>query len=1291
MNSQPLYCYQVLWGPRALSAFRCANVLARLKAAGLPLRAVSAQFVHLVQSLGPLSAAEQERLDALLRYDEPFPRSAQAGAREICVVPRLGTISPWSTKATEIAHSCDLPSIVRIERGRAWFLWMEDEAAVSTRLDAVLGLLHDPMTESVLPDWHAPERIFQHPAPRPLQRIPLRREGMAALEAANARLGLALNAAEMAYLAQIFAQRAEDPSDAELMMFAQANSEHCRHKVFNAEFVIDGVAEAQSLFAMIRETHRRHPQGTLSAYKDNAAVMVAAAPGVYFHADADGVYRELSEAGAILMKVETHNHPTAISPFPGAATGSGGEIRDEGATGRGGKPKMGLSGFSVSHLRIPGFVQTWEKDYGRPARIRSSLDILLEGPIGAAAFNNEFGRAATAGYLRVFEADFDGLHWGYHKPIMLAGGLGQIRPSLIHKEALPIGAKILVLGGPAMLIGLGGGAASSQASGSSSEELDFASVQRGNPEMQRRAQEVIERCIALGKDSPILSIHDVGAGGLANAIPELLHDGGRGGHLHLRRVPNEDPAMSPMEIWCNEAQERYVLAVAPGRLQDFLDLCARERCPVAVLGEATKAQELRVDDNLFGNTPIRMDLEALLACPPRMRRETTRRPRRGSEPHRGGLSLTAALRAVLQHPTVASKEFLITIGDRSVGGCIARDPMVGPWQVPVADCAVAVADFSSQFGEAMAVGERAPVALLDGPASGRLAVAEALTNLFAADVRALGDVKLSANWMAAVDVAGEDAKLFDTVRAVALELCPQLELSIPVGKDSLSMQTRWTEKGQAKQVVAPLSLVVTAFAPVADAQATWTPQLRAEEDTELWLMELGRGRLGASILAEILGEVGREPADLDDPQRLRAALQCLQRWRSEGLILAYHDRSDGGLWATLCEMAFASRLGIRARLPERADPWAWLLAEEPGFVVQVRRRDRARLRAIAAGMDLAQELQAIGEVLSDPWEIQVWAGDQAILRESAADLLRLWAEPSYRLQALRDDPECAAEAYAEVAATRAPLFAAGVRSGHRERGTRTGARPRAAILREEGVNGQLEMAAAFHRAGFEAVDVHMSDLLAGRVRITDFPLFAACGGFSYGDVLGAGAGWAKSIRFHSELRAQFADFFADSGRLALGVCNGCQMLAQLRDIIPGAEHWPQFKRNRSEQFEARLAMVEVLDSASPFFAGLAGMRAPIVIAHGEGRAEFPPGIHPQDQIVLRYVDAHGRPAQHYPANPNGSDGAVTGLCNADGRVTILMPHPERTQRRLNLSWCPDDWPEETPWMEIFHNAYRVLV
>ncbi|MGC9238843.1 MAG: phosphoribosylformylglycinamidine synthase [Acidithiobacillus sp.] len=1290
MTPGSLHCYQVLRGPRALSAFRCNTVLRRLRDAGLPIVAVSAQFVHLVQSLGPLSAEEQARLQALLTYDEAFPAPPQGRLAEVCVVPRLGTISPWSTKATEIAHSCSLSSVTRVERGRAWFLQMEAEAGVTLPLEHALDLLHDPMTESILPDWSESHRLFQHPAPRPLQRIPLHRDGMAALQAANARLGLALNEAEMEYLAQIFAGRAEDPSDAEIMMFAQANSEHCRHKVFNAEFVIDGVAREQSLFAMIRETHRLHPRGTLSAYKDNAAVMAAAAPGSYFHAGVDGVYGEAREAGAILMKVETHNHPTAISPFPGAATGSGGEIRDEGATGRGGKPKMGLSGFSVSHLRIPGFVQHWEKNYGRPARIRSSLDILLEGPIGAAAFNNEFGRAATAGYLRVFEADFDQVHWGYHKPIMLAGGLGQIRPSLIHKESLPIGAKILVLGGPAMLIGLGGGAASSQASGSSSEALDFASVQRGNPEMQRRAQEVIERCIAMGQDSPILSIHDVGAGGLANAIPELLHDGGRGGHLQLRLVPNEDPAMSPMEIWCNEAQERYVLAVSPKRLQDFLDLCARERCPVAVLGEATKAQELRVDDNLFANTPIRMDLGALLACPPRMRRETTRRRRQGADLHLGEWTLTAAARAVLQHPTVASKEFLITIGDRSVGGLIARDPMVGPWQVPVADCAVSVADFRSHFGEAMALGERAPVALLDGPASGRLAVAEALTNLFAADVRDLGDVKLSANWMAAVDESGEDAKLFDTVRAVALELCPQLDLSIPVGKDSLSMQTRWTERGQAKQVVAPLSLVISAFAPVGDVRATWTPQLRAEEDTQLWLMELGRGRLGASILAEIRGEVGCTPADLDHPQQLRAALECLRRWRAEGLVLAYHDRSDGGLWATLCEMSFASRLGIRADLPAAADAWAWLFAEEPGFVVQVRRRDGERLRAIAGELGLAAELQAIGEVMCELWELQVRDGDQAILCESAADLLRLWAEPSYRLQALRDDPVSAAEAYAEVAATRPPLFSAGVRSGHSAPRVRVGGRPRAAILREEGVNGQLEMAAAFHRAGFEAVDVHMSDLLAGRLRITDFPLFAACGGFSYGDVLGAGAGWAKSIRFHPELRQQFADFFADSGRLALGVCNGCQMLAQLRDIIPGTEHWPQFRRNRSEQFEARLAMVEVLDSASPFFAGLAGMQAPIVVSHGEGRAEFASGSHPEDLIVLRYVDAHGRPAQHYPANPNGSDGAVTGLCNADGRVTILMPHPERTQRRLNMSWCPDDWPEETPWMELFHNAYRVL-
>ena len=1280
----------LLRGSAALSAFRLQHLVDTLVAGGFPVQGVIAQYVHLIDLGAPLTAAEMEVLAALLRYGEPLD-GAGDGAQELCVVPRLGTISPWSSKATNIAEHCALTAVRRVERGISYRLMQSGDAVFSAaELRAMGRFLHDPMTESVLPDWAAAEALFARPAPAPLQRISLQKDGLAALRAANARMGLVLAPAELEYLHGYFAGLGRDPSDAELMMFAQANSEHCRHKIFNAHFRLEGHDQPLSLFAMIRETHRLHPQGTLSAYQDNAAVMAGRGLSQPFAAAATGEYAVSEERTAILMKVETHNHPTAISPFPGAATGSGGEIRDEGATGRGGKPKAGLTGFSVSHLRIPGYIQSWESNpYGKPARIRSALDIMRDGPLGAAAFNNEFGRPAIAGYFRVFEGDQDGLHRGYHKPIMLAGGLGQIRPLLVEKKALPEGAKVLVIGGPAMLIGLGGGAASSVASGAGDEQLDFASVQRGNPEMQRRAQEVIERCIALGEDSPILSIHDVGAGGLSNAIPELLHDGGRGGRLQLRAVPNEEPAMSPMQIWSNEAQERYVLAVAAADLPRFTEICARERCPCAVLGEATAEDALILEDSLFHDRPVDMALSALLGCPPRMERDS-----RHAQPdlrplNLSGVDLRAAAYTVLRHPSVASKEFLITIGDRSVGGLVHRDQMVGPWQVPVADCGVTAADFWNHHGEAMAIGERAPVAVLNPAASARLAIAEALTNLFAADIAALGDIKLSANWMAAADHPGEDAALYDAVRAVALELCPALDLAIPVGKDSLSMRTTWREGDVEKAVVSPLSVIISAFAPVADLRKSWTPQWSAQPDTDLWLVDLGCGRLGASILAQTLGQMGDSAPDLDTPGLLRGLFSALRALRRQELVLAYHDRADGGLWTTLCEMSFASRCGADIGLPAGEEVWSSLFAEEPGVVIQTPAARRERIAQIFADAGLDGRAQVIGQVKTDHWRLQVRQDGQSVLNEAVADLLRTWAETSNRMQALRDDPLCAQEAFAMVASEDAPLFSH-LSFTPQMPMIQTGARPRVAILREQGVNGQIEMAAAFHRAGFTAVDVHMSDLATGRHRLADFQAMAACGGFSYGDVLGAGAGWAKSILFHERLRDDFAAFFADTARLALGVCNGCQMLAELRDIIPGAAHWPRFARNRSEQFEARLAMVEVVDSPSLWFAGMAGTCAPIVIAHGEGWARFAgdqPAVAP---VTMRFVDAQGRPAVRYPANPNGSPQGVTGLCNDDGRISILMPHPERAVRSLQMSWRPPEWGEATPWMQIFVNARRAL-
>ncbi|RBM01423.1 phosphoribosylformylglycinamidine synthase [Acidithiobacillus ferridurans] len=1281
----------LLRGPAALSAFRVQHLLRILVAEGFPVQSAVAQYVHLMDLGAPLTSAEMGVLTALLHYGEAAEGRAEDAA-EVCVVPRLGTISPWSSKATDIAGRCGLGAVRRIERGVSYRLRKVGGATFSVaELQAMSGLLHDPMTESVLPDWAAAETIFAHPEPASLTRIPLHKEGRAALLSANNRMGLALAPAELDYLFDYFSGLGRDPSDAELMMFAQANSEHCRHKVFNAAFRLDGQDQALSLFAMVRETHRLHPQGTLSAYKDNAAVMAGSALSRPFAVGVSGAYAVAEERTAILMKVETHNHPTAISPFPGAATGSGGEIRDEGATGRGGKPKAGLTGFSVSHLRIPGYIQSWESNpYGKPARIRSALDIMREGPLGAAAFNNEFGRPAIAGYFRVFECDQDGLHRGYHKPIMLAGGLGQIRPSLVEKKPLPEGAKVLVIGGPAMLIGLGGGAASSVASGAGDEQLDFASVQRGNPEMQRRAQEVIERCIALGEDSPILSIHDVGAGGLSNAIPELLHDGGRGGRLQLRAVPNEEQAMSPMQIWSNEAQERYVLAVAAADLPRFTEICARERCPCAVLGEATAEDALILEDSLLHDRPVDMALSALLGCPPRMERDS-RHVRPDLRPlDLSGADLRAAAYAVLRHPSVASKEFLITIGDRSVGGLIHRDQMVGPWQVPVADCGVTAADFWNNHGEAMAIGERAPVAVLNPAASARLAIAEALTNLFAADVAALGDIKLSANWMAAADHPGEDAALYDAVRAAALELCPALDLAIPVGKDSLSMRTIWREEGVEKTVVSPLSVIISAFAPVADLRKSWTPQWSAQPDTDLWLVDLGCGRLGASILAQTLGQMGDSTPDLDAPEWLRGLFSALQVLRMQELVLAYHDRSDGGLWATLCEMSFASRCGADIQLPSGADSWSFLFAEEPGVVIQTPAAQRERMMQIFADAGLAGRAQVIGQVKADHWRLQIQQDGQSVLKEAGADLLRVWAETSNRMQALRDDPLCAQEAFAVVASEDAPLFSH-LSFTPQMPMIQTGVKPRVAILREQGVNGQIEMAAAFHRAGFTAVDVHMSDLAAGRHRLPDFQAMAAGGGFSYGDVLGAGAGWAKSILFHDRLRDEFAAFFADTSRLALGVCNGCQMLAELRDIIPGAAHWPRFARNRSEQFEARLAMVEVVDSPSLLFAGMAGTYAPIVIAHGEGRANFAGDQSGSGRpVTMRFVNAQGQPAVQYPANPNGSPQGVTGLCNEDGRVSILMPHPERVVRSLQMSWRPPEWGEATPWMQIFVNARKAL-
>jgi phosphoribosylformylglycinamidine synthase len=1276
-------------GPAAFSPSRLRKRLEAVRLGNPGVTTLEARLVHFVDPGRELDQRARRALDQLLRYGPREGAPPSQGAPSFVVVPRLGTISPWSSKATEIARICDV-EVTRIERGVAYRV-----SGTVTDAPALRAALHDRMTESVLDRLEDGARLFSRAQPRPLQRVDVLGGGRAALEEADRTLGLALAPDEIDYLMHSFRALDRNPTDVELMMFAQANSEHCRHKIFNAEYVIDGQRQPLSLFAMIRRSTAAHPGGVLSAYQDNAAVMAGPTAGRFFADPRSRVYQTRREPVHILMKVETHNHPTAISPYPGAATGSGGEIRDEGATGRGGKPKAGLTGFCVSNLRLPGQVQPWERDHGKPGRIVSALDIMIEAPLGAAAFNNEFGRPALAGYFRTFELEVPGPTGpevrGYHKPIMVAGGLGNVRAEHVEKAEIPAGAPLVVLGGPAMLIGLGGGAASSVASGASAEDLDFASVQRDNAEMQRRCQEVLDRCWALGLENPILSVHDVGAGGLSNALPELVHGSRRGGRFTLRDVPNDAPGMSPLEIWCNEAQERYVLALHPAALETFSALCARERCPFAVVGKATDDGRLVLEDSLLGDRPIDIPLEVVLGKPPRMVRQASRVTAQGTPFSWNDLTVGEALARVLRLPAVADKTFLITIGDRTVTGLVARDQMVGPWQVPVADAAVTATSYDSHTGEAMAMGERPPVALLDAVASARLAVGEAITNIASAPIAALGDVKLSANWMAAAGHPGEDARLFDAVRAVGTELCPALGIAIPVGKDSMSMRTVWEQDGQRRSVTAPLSLVISAFAPVTDVRRALTPQLR-RGDTVLLLVDLGRGkdRLGGSALAQVHGHLGEVAPDLDDPRDLVALFEAVQRLNADGLLLAYHDRSDGGLIVALLEMAFAGGCGLELELA--GEPLPALFSEELGAVLQVRRSDLESVQATLAAHGLT------GAVVGRPVEedrVVVRREGEVLLDRSRTELRALWSETTHAMQALRDDPGCAAEEQESRLDTTDPGLRAVLTFDPAEDVTAPfvgrGARPRVAILREQGVNGQIEMAAAFDRAGFEAVDVHMTDLLSGQVTLAGFRGLAACGGFSYGDVLGAGEGWAKSILLHRGARDQLAAFFARTDTFALGVCNGCQMMSNLREIIPGAGRWPRFVRNRSEQFEARLALVRVEDSPSVLLAGMAGAQLPIAVAHGEGRVEALAAgdleaLESAGLVAARFVDHHGRPTDHYPENPNGSSAGLTALTTPDGRVTIMMPHPERVFRTVQHSWHPDGWGEDAPWLRLFRNA-----
>jgi len=1300
-----------LLGSRALSDFRLARLLGRLRALEPAVQSLQANFQYFVDNGQPLDDEAQARLAVLLddggdapvtgavAGSEPPPDSGPAAqVLGLLVVPRPGTISPWYSKATDILHVCGLDAVRRVERGVNYLIGLSD-AAASERWRELGAPLHDRMTESVLRDASEAQRLFElHPA-RALRRIALA-GGRAALSEANVRLGLALSGEEIDYLLETFRGLGRDPSDVELMMFAQANSEHCRHKIFNAQFVIDGVVQPHSLFAMIRNTSRVSPGQLLSAYRDNGAVIEGAQARRWFPDPVSGIYRGSDENADIVLKVETHNHPTAISPFPGAATGAGGEIRDEGAVGRGAKPKAGLVGFAVSHLQIPGFEQPWERSIGRSPRIASALQIMLEGPIGAAAFNNEFGRPNICGYFRTLEA---ALPWeradrsrGYHKPIMLAGGLGTVRRAHVHKPEVPVGARLVVLGGPAMLIGLGGGAASSLGSGSSEEGLDFASVQRGNPEMQRRAQEVIDRCWALGADNPIELIHDVGAGGLSNAVPEAVAHSERGARLQLRAIPSAEPGMSPLELWCNEAQERYVLVVRAAQLPRLAAIAARERCPMALIGELTDDGVLVVQDARSGDDPVHMPVQALLGHP-RMRREVASLPPPDVPTDCAAVDAREALYRVLRLPAVADKTFLVTIGDRTVGGLVSRDQLVGPWQVPVADVGVTLADYVHHSGEAMAIGERTPAALLNAPAAARLAVTEAITNMLAADVGALSDIKLSANWMAACDEPGEDAALYASVRAVGEQFCPALGIAIPVGKDSLSMKSVWREGGESRAVVAPVSLIVSAFAPVTDVRRTLTAQLRCDlGPTRLLLIDLsqGRHRLGMSALAQVFGAVGGASADLEEPALLRAFAAAIIELRRRGVLLAYHDRSDGGLATTLLEMAFAGRCGLDIALEVGANgALAALFNEEPGAVVQVRASQEAEALACLASHGLAACVQSIGAP-QEALRVRMRAG-ALLLDESWAQLRRAWSETSYHMRRLRDDPLCAEEEIQSLLDVHDPGLSQHLsfdaQADIAAPFINTGARARVAVLREQGVNSHVEMAAVLERAGFEAHDVHMSDLLAGTQHLESFAGLVACGGFSYGDVLGAGGGWARSILFHARTRDAFATFFARTDSFALGVCNGCQMFALLKQIIPGAEHWPRFLRNRGEQFEARFGMVGVESSPSLLFAGMHGSRLPIAISHGEGRAVFANEESlrqcvAQRLVALRYLDNHGAPAVRYPANPNGAAHAIAALTTPDGRVTITMPHPERVYRTVQNSWHPPDAGEDSGWMRLFRNA-----
>ncbi|CAJ0992250.1 Phosphoribosylformylglycinamidine synthase [Pantoea sp. Nvir] len=1294
---------EIMRGSPALSAFRMNKLMNRFKDAKLPVRKIYAEYVHFADIRAPLNSDEEARLQRLLKYGPALTKHIPRGFL-LLVTPRPGTISPWSSKATNIAHNCDLQKVYRLERGLAFYVQMPQ--LNETQWQMLASLLHDRMIEVVFSDLMHAEVLFStHHAPQPMRSINLLSGGIHALKEASCTMSLALTEDEINYLLDFFQNLGRNPNDIELYMFAQANSEHCRHKIFNADWIINGKKQPKSLFKMIKNTFECTLDYVMSAYKDNTAVMEGSAVGRFFANAQKGEYEYYQEATHILMKVETHNHPTAISPWPGAATGCGGEIRDEGATGRGAQPKAGLVGFSVSNLRIPGFEQPWEEDFGRPEHLFSALDIMIEGPLGSASFNNEFGRPLLNGYFRTYEEHVNSHNGfelrGYHKPIMLAGGIGSIRTNHVQKGEISIGAKLIVLGGPAMSIGLGGSTASSVVSGQSDTDIDFASVQRDNPEMERRCQEVINRCWQMGEENPILFIHDVGAGGLSNAIPELVRDGGRGGRFNLRDILIDDPGMSPLAIWCNESQERYVLAIAPEKLAQFDSFCQRERAPYSIVGEAIAEQHLSLYDSYFNNNPIDIPLDMLLDKTPKMTRNVMMQHAKGKALLCDDITLIDAVNRVLHLPSVAEKTFLITIGDRTVTGMVARDQMVGPWQIPVANCAVTTASFDSYYGEAFAIGERAPVALLDFAASSRLAVGEALTNLAATQIGDLKRVKLSANWMAAAGHPGEDSGLYEAVKAVGEELCPALGITIPVGKDSMSMKTQWKHGVKQREMIAPLSLVITAFTRVEDVRRTVTPQLKPNNKNLLLLIDLGEGAnaLGATAFSQIYRQLGDKPADVRDTQQLASFFKAIQTLVLQRKLLAYHDRSDGGLLVTLAEMAFAGHCGIDVDIAKLGnDVLAILFTEELGAVIQIKIEDLYIVENILADYGLASCCHVLGRAqIGNCFVIRT--GDNTIYSESCTILRTWWGETSWQMQRLRDNPIYADQehefrkdyndpglnvhlTFNPTEDVAAPMIA-------------TGVRPRVAVLREQGVNSHVEMAAAFHRAGFTSVDVHMSDLLVGRHSLSEFQVLVACGGFSYGDVLGAGEGWAKSILFNNRIRHEFESFFHNSQTLALGVCNGCQMMSNLNELIPGSDLWPRFVRNQSERFEARFSLVEVASSPSLLLDGMSGSHIPIAVSHGEGfvevrNSEHLSALEVTNLVALRFIDNYGKVTETYPANPNGSPNGITAVTNESGCVTIMMPHPERVFRTVSNSWHPSDWGEDSPWMRIFRNARKQL-